>query len=181
MSRTIACFWSDCSPQLSQSNCYSSLNFASENPFIRIFNSFQCLSELWNALGGCCPKHILHSVTVSSPHWQTHKQEVSPRLLGSESLQPRMQTIVFSKDVKCFAGMHTVVSKETFREKTQHQSSHDFSGSHAHISTITYHWAWRTESFYVEHSPSSICAPSYQSFQKPHSLSCICPHNIPVK
>lgn len=85
------------------------------------------------------------------------------------------------KDFKCFPCRHTGVSKETFGGKTWHQSSHDFSGSHIHISAIIYHWAQRTESFHVEHFPSSICAPSHHSIQEPHSLSCICPHNIPVK
>lgn len=73
--------------------------------------------SLWHALGGCCQKDVLHSVTASSPYPQIHEQQVSPQLLGSQSPQPRMWTIAFSKDAKCSAGMQAVVSKETFEKK----------------------------------------------------------------
>lgn len=96
--------------------------------------------SLWNALGGCCQKHIFHSVTEQPTLANTGVASLT-RLLGSQSLQPRMQTIAFSQDVMRFAGMHAAVSKETFREKAWHQSSPGFSESHTHISAATYHWA----------------------------------------
>lgn len=73
--------------------------------------------SLWNALGGWCQKHKLHSVTVSRPGCKNRQQD-SPRLLGSQSLQPRTQKNPIQKDVKGFPCRHREVSKETFRGKT---------------------------------------------------------------
>lgn len=134
--------------------------------------------SLWHALGGWCQKHTLHSVTVSRPGWKTGRLT---QALGFTEPAAKDPKTYIQKDDKGFPCQHTEVSKETFRRKTWHQSSHDVSESHTHISAISYHRAQRTESFYVEHFPSSICAPSYHNIQEPHSLSCICPHNIPMK
>lgn len=134
--------------------------------------------RLWNALGGWCQKYTLHSVTESRPGWKTHSTSHPDSWAHRACRQELKQSHPGGRQ-----GLSLLAHrrKETFEGKTWHQSSHDFSGSHTHISAIIYHWAQRTESFYVEHFLSSICAPSYHSIQEPHSLSCICPHNIPMK
>lgn len=118
MSRTIAAFWSHCSPQLAQSNCYSSLNFTSENPFICIFNSLRGLSESVKRTEQLLPEEHTPFSHCEQPMLASTRVASLTHALGLSEPQPRMQIRAFSKDIKCFADMPAVVSKEILRKKT---------------------------------------------------------------